>query len=100
MHRGLDIANSLGSSINAADGGTVIFSGYKGTYGYLVEIDHGNGYKTRYAHCSKLLVNKGDKVYKGQKIANVGNTGRSTGPHLHLEVLKSGVHQNPINYVK
>lgn len=100
MHRGLDIANSLGSAINAADGGTVVFAGYKGTYGYLVEINHGNGYITRYAHCSKILVKKGDKVYKGQKIATVGNTGRSTGPHLHLEVLKNGSYQNPINYVK
>lgn len=100
MHRGLDIANRTGNSINAADGGTVTFAGYKGTYGYLVEIDHGNGYKSRYAHCSKLLVKRGDKVYKGQRIANIGNTGRSTGPHLHLEIIKNGVHQNPINYVR
>lgn len=100
MHRGIDIAASTGTPIHAADGGTVTFSGWQGTYGYMVEIDHGNGYKTRYAHCSKLLVSKGKKVYKGQHIANVGNTGRSTGPHLHLEVLKNGVHVNPSKYVK
>jgi murein DD-endopeptidase MepM/ murein hydrolase activator NlpD len=100
MHRGIDIAASVGTPIYAADGGTVTYSGWQGTYGYMVEIDHGNGYKTRYAHCSKLLVSKGTKVYKGQHIANVGNTGRSTGPHLHLEVLKNGVHVNPSKYVK
>lgn len=100
MHRGIDIAASTGSPIYAADGGTVTHSGWQGTYGYMIEIDHGNGYKTRYAHASKLLVGKGKKVYKGQHIANVGNTGRSTGPHLHLEVLKNGVHVNPSKYVK
>lgn len=100
MHKGLDIAASYGTPIKAADGGTVTFAGYKGSYGYMVEIDHGNGYKTRYAHCSKLLVKKGQKVAKGQHIANVGNTGRSTGAHLHFEVLKNGVHQNPSNYVR
>ncbi len=100
MHRGLDIAASTGTAIKAADGGKVVFAGYRGAYGNLVEIDHGNGFKTRYAHCSKILVKPGDKVYKGQHIANIGNTGRSTGPHLHLEILKNGVNQNPSNYVK
>ncbi len=100
MHRGIDIATSTGTPINAADGGTVVFSGYSGAYGNLIEIDHGNGYRTKYAHCSKLLVSKGAKVYKGQHIANVGNTGRSTGPHLHLEVIKNGSNQNPSNYVR
>ena len=100
MHRGLDIAASSGTKINAADGGKVVFAGYRGAYGNLVEVDHGNGYKTRYAHCSKILVKPGDKVYKGQHIANMGNTGRSTGPHLHLEILKNGTNQNPSNYVK
>lgn len=99
-HRGLDIAAPTGTSIKAADGGTVTFSGYKNALGYMVEINHGNGLVTRYGHCSKLLVKKGEKVYKGQEIAKVGNTGNSTGPHLHLEVLKNGVHQNPSNYVK
>lgn len=100
MHKGIDIAASPGTPIKAADGGTVSFAGYQGSYGYMVEINHGNGYKTRYAHCSKLHVKVGQKVAKGQHIANVGNTGRSTGPHLHLEVLKNGVHQNPSKYVK
>lgn len=100
MHRGIDIAASVGTPIYAADGGTVTHSGWQGTYGYMVEITHGNGYVTRYAHASKLLVSKGTKVYKGQHIANVGNTGRSTGPHLHLEVLKNGAYVNPSKYVK
>lgn len=99
MHRGLDIAASYGSAIKSADAGTVSFAGYQGSYGYMVEINHGNGFVTRYAHASKLLVKKGAKVTKGQHIANVGNSGRSTGPHLHFEVLKNGVHQNPSNYV-
>ena len=100
MHTGLDISASLGTPIKAADGGKVVFVGRKGAYGNMVEIDHGNGYKTRYAHCSKMLVKVGDKVYKGQHIANVGNTGRSTGPHLHFEVLKNGKSQNPSKYLK
>ena len=84
----------------AADGGSVTKACYSGSYGNIIIINHGNGLVTRYAHCSKLLVNKGEKVYKGQHIAKVGNTGNSTGPHLHLEVLKNGVHQNPSKYVK
>ena len=74
MHYGLDIAAKTGTPIYAADGGKVVYAGYRGAYGNLVEIDHGNGYKTRYAHCSKILVKVGDKVYKGQHIANVLNT--------------------------
>ncbi len=100
MHRGLDIAAPTGTPIKAADGGTVTYSGWKNGLGYMVEINHGNGYVTRYGHCSKLLVKKGAKVYKGQEIAKVGNTGNSTGPHLHLEVLKNGVYQNPSKYVE
>lgn len=100
MHRGLDIAAKTGTSIKAADGGKVVFSGNSGAFGQMIEIDHGNGYRTRYAHCSKLLVGVGTKVYKGQEIAKVGNTGRSTGSHLHLEVIKNGSHQNPSSYVK
>lgn len=99
MHKGIDLAAKTGTPINAADGGTVTYAGYKGAYGYLVEINHGNGFVTRYGHCNKIYVKKGAKVYKGQKIAAVGNTGRSTGPHVHFEVLKNGVHQNPSKYV-
>ena len=99
MHKGIDIAANVGTPIKAADGGTITYSGYRGNYGKLVEIDHGNGYITRYGHCSELNVNNGDKVYKGQTIALVGDTGRTTGPHLHFEVIKNGVHQNPSNYL-
>ncbi len=99
MHKGLDIASSSGTSIKAADGGKVVYVGYKGAYGKLIEIDHENGYKTRYAHNSKTLVNVGDRVYKGQEISKMGSTGRSTGSHLHFEVIKSGSNQNPSKYV-
>lgn len=99
MHYGLDIAAPAGTSIKAADGGKVVYAGWKSSYGYLVEIDHENGYRTRYAHCSEIHVSVGDRVYKGQVIASVGSTGNSTGPHLHFEVLKNGVNVNPANYV-
>ena len=98
-HTGLDIAARTGTPIKAAAGGTVTFSGYKGTYGYLVAIDHGNGVETYYAHCSKLNVRAGQQVSQGQVIAAVGNTGNSTGPHLHLEVRLNGVAYNPQNYI-
>ncbi|WP_353094658.1 peptidoglycan DD-metalloendopeptidase family protein [Tissierella praeacuta] len=100
MHNGLDIAAKTGTPIKAADGGKVVYAGYRGAFGNLVEIDHGNGFKTRYGHCSKILVKTGDKVYKGQHIANVGSTGRSTGSHLHFEVLKNGKNYNPSSYLK
>lgn len=99
MHRGLDIAASTGTPIKAADGGKVVFAGWKGSYGRLVEISHENGYVTKYAHCSSINVSAGDRVYKGQVIARVGNTGNSTGPHLHFEVLKNGSNVNPASYV-
>ncbi len=100
MHRGLDIATPTGTAIKAADGGKVVFTGRKGAFGNLVEIDHGNGYTTRYAHCSSINVKTGERVYKGQVIAKVGNTGRSTGSHLHFEVLKNGRNMNPQGFVK
>lgn len=99
MHNGIDLAARVGTAIKAADGGVVTFAGLQGTYGYMVEIDHGGGFKTRYGHCSKIYVKKGEKVYKGKTIAAVGNTGRSTGPHLHFEVRKYDVPQNPYNYL-
>ncbi len=99
MHPALDIAAPTGTPIKASDGGTVTFSGYQGSYGYLVEIDHGGNRKTRYAHCSKIFVKVGQKVYQGMHVANVGNTGNSTGPHVHFEVLINGVQKNPLSYL-
>ena len=98
-HTGLDIAASTGTSIKAAAGGTVTFSGYKGSFGYMVVINHGNGVETYYAHCSKLYVKAGQQVNQGDRIAAVGNTGNSTGPHLHLEIRINGVAYNPQNYL-
>ncbi len=100
-HKGIDIAgvNVYGSDIIAADGGTVEYVKlHNYGYGYHLLIDHGNGYKTLYAHCSAIYVKSGEKVYAGQTIAAVGTTGDSTGPHLHFEVIKNGVNQNPLNY--
>ncbi|PAB58492.1 peptidoglycan DD-metalloendopeptidase family protein [Anaeromicrobium sediminis] len=99
-HTGIDIAAPYGTPVIAADGGKVTFSGWKSGYGYLVIIDHGSNTVTYYAHNSKLLVKKGQKVFKGQKIALVGSTGRSTGPHVHFEVRKNKVPVNPLKYVK
>ena len=98
-HTGLDIAASTGTKIKAAAGGTVTFSGYKRSFAYMVVVNHGNGVETYYAHCSKLFVSAGQKVNQGDVIAAVGNTGNSTGPHLHLEVRVNGVAYNPQNYV-
>ncbi len=100
MHSGIDIAAPSGSKICASDGGKVVFAGWDGSLGYCVRIDHGSNRITVYGHCSKILVSKGDKVYQGQHIANVGNTGRSTGPHVHFEVRINGVAKNPLNYLK
>ena len=99
-HSGLDITCSYGTSIKAADGGTVTFAGYKGSYGNLVIITHDNGTQTYYAHNSSLLVSAGDKVYQGQVIAKAGSTGRSTGPHCHFEVRVRGTAVNPLNYLR
>ena len=98
-HKGIAIAGSRGRAINAADGGTVSYAGWMGGYGYLVIIDHGNGYETYYGHNSKLLVSAGDKVYKGQQIAKMGSTGNSTGNHCHFEVRLYGTPRNPLNYL-
>lgn len=100
MHYGLDIGASRGTAIVAADSGVVVYSGRRGNYGYMVEINHGNGYVTRYGHCSQLLVSKGAKVSRGQIIAKVGSTGYAFGNHLHFEVLYQGVNKNPINFLR
>lgn len=98
-HTGLDIAAPSGTKIKAAAGGTVTFSGYKNSYGYMIVINHGNGVETYYGHCSKLFAKEGQKVEQGEIIAAVGNTGNSTGPHLHLEIRLNGVAYNPQNYL-
>lgn len=95
MHSGLDMAGPTGTPIYASDGGTVVRAGYNGGYGLCVDIDHGNGYVTRYAHCSRLLVSVGDKVYQGQNVSLMGSTGNSTGPHLHFEIISNGSAINP-----
>ena len=98
-HTGLDIAAPKGTAIKAAASGTVIYAGYKGSYGNLVVVSHGNGVQTYYGHCSTLCVSAGDTVSQGAVIAKVGSTGNSTGNHLHLEVRVNGVALNPQNYV-
>jgi murein DD-endopeptidase MepM/ murein hydrolase activator NlpD len=99
LHTGLDFPADEGTSIMAAAGGLVLSAGLHPQYGQLVELDHGNGLVTRYAHASRLLVKQGDLIKRGQKIAEVGTTGRSTGPHLHFEVLVEGVQQNPAKFL-
>ena len=99
MHEGIDYGASTGTPIYASDGGTVTLAGVYGGYGNCVEIKHSGGYSTRYGHMSRFAVSQGEKVYQGQVIGYVGNTGRSTGSHLHFEVRLNGVAQNPRNYV-
>lgn len=99
FHSGLDIAAPYGTQISAADGGTVTFAGWRGSYGQTVIITHDDGTVTYYAHCSSLLVNAGDKVYQGQAIARVGMTGTATGYHCHFEVRVNGKSVNPENYL-
>lgn len=98
-HKGIDIAVPRGTPIYAADGGTVTYAGWMSGYGYLVEINHGNGYVTRYGHNSSLTVSVGQHVYKGQQVARAGSTGNSTGNHCHFEVRYNGVAKNPLNYL-
>jgi len=96
-HEGLDFSAPVGTPILASAGGVVSRSGWDGHYGNVVEINHAEGFKTRYAHASALLVRVGQTVKRGDVIAKVGNTGRSTGPHLHYEVIRAGTHINPAN---
>jgi len=98
-HNGIDIGIPMRTDVKAADGGIVIYSGWKGTYGKLVMIDHGANTISYYAHNDVLKVKSGDSVSKGQLIALSGNTGRSTGPHLHFEVRINGTPVNPRKYV-
>lgn len=100
LHTGIDIAVPSGTTIVAANSGTVIYSGYNGGYGNTVIIDHGGKISTLYAHNSKLLVKVGDKVEKGKAITKSGSTGLSTGPHLHFEVRENGQHVDPLKYLQ
>ena len=99
FHEGLDIANRKGTPVIAPANGLVVFTGRKGGFGNLIIIDHGHGVTTRYGHLAKIFVKVGQRVKRGEKIAEIGNTGRSTGPHLHYEVRLNGVPVNPRRYI-
>lgn len=99
LHKGIDIANKKGTPVMATANGIVIFSGMRGQFGRIVTIDHGHGIVTHYAHLNKTLVNEGDRIKRGDLIARMGNTGRSTGTHLHYEVRLNGVPVNPSKYI-
>lgn len=99
-HHGIDIAIAQGTPVFASEGGTITYAGWMAGYGYQVTIDHGNGFKTRYAHNSRLLVKKGEQVARGQTISLVGSTGRSTGAHIHFEIFVNGVRVNPFQYLR
>ncbi len=99
MHAGLDIAAPHGKEVLAPSDGTVVFAGLEGGYGNVLVIDHGYGIKTRYGHLAQIGVKAGDRVRRGQHVAAIGNTGRSTGPHLHYEVRVNGIPQNPRKFI-
>ncbi len=100
FHRGLDFAGKAGSTVKAVADGVVLWVGKRKGYGYMIDIDHGNGYVTRYAHNREVLVHRGQQIKKGQVIAKMGTTGRSTGPHVHFEVIKDGNAINPYPSIK
>ena len=100
FHEGIDFPAEVGTPVVAAASGKVVFADVHPQYGKMVEIDHGNGLVTRYAHAARLLVKEGDLVVRGQRVAAVGSTGRSTGPHLHFEVRLNGVPQNPARFLQ
>jgi murein DD-endopeptidase MepM/ murein hydrolase activator NlpD len=99
MHQGLDIATPHGQPVVTPSDGTVVFNGTEGGYGKVLVVDHGYGVKTRYGHLAEVHVRLGERVVRGQKVAAVGNTGRSTGPHLHYEVRVNGIPENPRKFV-
>ena len=98
FHEGMDFAAETGTPVYATGNGKVAEAGWKQGYGNSVLINHGYGYQTRYAHMSKILVRPGQEIKRGEEIGLVGSTGKSTGPHLHYEVIYKGKHDNPINY--
>lgn len=99
MHRGVDISGRRGDPVFAADGGVVEFAGRRSGFGLVVIISHGNGYKTLYAHCSRIHVKEGQRVGQGERIADIGSTGVTTGPHLHFEIQVNGVARDPMPYL-
>ncbi|MGH8705349.1 MAG: M23 family metallopeptidase [Burkholderiales bacterium] len=99
MHEGIDFITDTGTPVVAAAGGVVLFAGFHPQYGYVIDIDHGNDLVSRYAHLSKMLVKEGDVLQRGRRIADSGNTGRTTGPHLHFEVRFRGAPQNPARFL-
>lgn len=99
FHAGIDLAGAAGAEVMAVASGVVTFAGPDGGYGQMVEVTHGNGYVTRYAHNENLRVAVGDTVHKGMTIATIGSTGRSTGPHLHFEVLRNGAPVDPLSFL-
>jgi murein DD-endopeptidase MepM/ murein hydrolase activator NlpD len=99
LHSGLDFPAEPGTAIKASAGGVVLFADWHPEYGQMLELDHGNGLVTRYAHCHKLLVKPGQLIKRGQLVAEVGSSGRSTGPHLHFEVLVDGAPQDPARFL-
>ncbi|WP_245586141.1 M23 family metallopeptidase [Solimonas soli] len=99
-HAGIDFAGRMGASVQAVGAGIVTYAGPREGYGNLVEINHGNGYATRYGHNSAVLVHMGDKISRGQAIARIGSTGRSTGPHVHFEVLYNGTQVDPQAFIQ
>ena len=98
-HQGTDFASPICTPILASASGKVVFSGWYAGYGKMITIDHGDGIETRYAHCSKMMVHEGEVVHKGQRIGSIGMTGRSTGPHVHFELLANGIHLNPEHFL-
>ena len=98
-HRGVDITAPYGTPIYAADGGRVTYAGYKGAMGYVVIIDHNNGYVTYYEHNSSLLLSAGQTVYKGQQVAKAGRSGVASGVHCHFGIQRNGSYVNPLNYL-
>lgn len=100
FHRGIDIAAPKGTAIHAYEDGRVSFAGRRGSYGLMIEIEHKSGVKTRYAHCSAIYYSRGSVIKRGEHIADVGNTGRSTGSHLHFELLVNGKQIDPSDVFK
>jgi murein DD-endopeptidase MepM/ murein hydrolase activator NlpD len=99
VHKGIDFAAPEGTKVTSVAAGLVTFAGERAGYGEMVEVNHGNGMATRYCHNETLLVKQGDMIRKGQEVALMGSTGRSTGPHLHFEVLKNGAQVDPLRFI-